>query len=224
MSIRSWFSDSRWQVFLKLVYLIILIIAANFAADWVVNALKIELHQQNQEALDKMILISAIVFCFLLSVPFVPGAEIGITLLWMFGPRVVLLVYACTLIGLLTSFIVGRLISLKALVKLCNDLNLQKAAQLFIEFERLKQNERLTFLVSRAPVPWIPFLVKHRYLALAALINMPGNILLGGGGGIALMAGASRLYSLPGFLGTIAAGVAPIPLAVLTFGKEILPF
>jgi len=54
-------------------------------------------------------------------------------------------------------------------------------------------------------------------------VNLPGNILIGGGGGISLIAGASRLFSLPGFLTTIALAVSPLPLAILFFGKEILP-
>jgi hypothetical protein len=57
---------------------------------------------------------------------------------------------------------------------------------------------------------------------LAIVLNLPGNIVIGGGGGIALMAGASRLYSVPGFLVTIVLAVAPVPLAILVFGKEIL--
>jgi hypothetical protein len=55
------------------------------------------------------------------------------------------------------------------------------------------------------------------------VVNLPGNILIGGGGGISLMAGTSGLYSLPRFLCTIAIGISPVPLAFLIFGKEFLP-
>jgi hypothetical protein len=65
-------------------------------------------------------------------------------------------------------------------------------------------------------------LLRFRYLALAVAFNIPGNYLVGGGGGIALMAGVSRLYSVPGFLFTIALSVAPVPLAVLFFGTDFL--
>jgi hypothetical protein len=82
---------------------------------------------------------------------------------------------------------------------------------------------RLTFLVSHAPSRFLPFLLRHRYLALAIAINLPGNILLGGGGGLALMAGISRLFSAPGFLATIAIAVSPVPLAIFFFGNQILP-
>ena len=43
---------------------------------------------------------------------------------------------------------------------------------------------------------------------------MPGNVLIGGGGGIAMVAGLSRLYSLAGFLLAVGVAVAPVPLAV----------
>ena len=141
----------------------------------------------------------------------------------MFGNKIIFLLYVCSLVGLLTSFIVGRLISLKALVKLFEDLHLHKPSQLLRRFEPMEMEERLTFLVSEAPNRLVPFFLRHRYLALAIVVNIPGNIVIGGGGGIALMAGVSRLYSLPGFLASIAIGVCPVPLAILIFGKNFLP-
>ena len=223
MHSKSCLSITRLQVLLKLIYLILLVIAANFAADWVVDVLKMELRPSNEDFAHKTITISSIIFAFLLAIPFVPGAEIGLTLIGMFGPKIVFLVYVSTLVGLLTSFIVGRLISLKALIKLFEDLHLHKPTQLLKRFEPMDMEERLTFLVSEAPNRLIPFFLRHRYLALAIMVNIPGNILIGGGGGIALMAGISRLYSLPGFLTTIAIGISPIPLAIFIFGNDFVP-
>lgn len=60
----------------------------------------------------------------------------------------------------------------------------------------------------------MPRLLRHRYLALAVALNLPGNTLLGGGGGIALMAGLSGLYPMPAYLTTVAIAVAPVPLLV----------
>jgi hypothetical protein len=51
-------------------------------------------------------------------------------------------------------------------------------------------------------------------------INLPGNIVIGGGGGIALMAGLSRLFSPSGFVVTVAIATLPIPLAWLIFGEN----
>jgi hypothetical protein len=59
-----------------------------------------------------------------------------------------------------------------------------------------------------------PFLVRHRFIALAIVLNIPGNIIIGGGGGIAMIAGMSGLYSLPRYLLTVAIAVAPIPFVI----------
>jgi hypothetical protein len=58
-------------------------------------------------------------------------------------------------------------------------------------------------------------LLRHRCIALAILFNTPGNALLGGDGGIALAAGASRLVSVRAFLLTLLVAVAPVPAAIL---------
>ena len=211
-----------WQILVKLSCLILLIIAISFAADWVVGILKIELRPFNEELIHKTLMVSSIIFGLLVAIPFVPGVELGITLIAMFGPPVVFLVYLSTLIGLSISFIIGRLISLRSLVTLFENLKLKRSSQLLNKVEPLKMEDRLEFLISQAPSRLVPFLIRHRYIALAILVNLPGNILIGGGGGISLIAGASRLFSLPGFLITIALAVSPVPLAILIFGKEIL--
>lgn len=211
-----------WQILVKLSCLILLIIAINFAADWVVGILKIELRPFNEDLIHKTLMVSSIIFGLLVAIPFVPGVELGITLIAMFGPPVVFLVYLSTLIGLSISFIIGRLISLRSLVTLFENLKLKRSSQLLNKVEPLKMEDRLEFLISQAPSRLVPFLIRHRYIALAILVNLPGNILIGGGGGISLIAGASRLFSLPGFLITIALAVSPVPLAILIIGKEIL--
>jgi hypothetical protein len=83
----------------------------------------------------------------------------------------------------------------------------------------MSMDERARFIAENAPARWVPFLLRHRYIALALLINTPGNVVLGGGGGIAFAAGASRLFSTGGFLVTIVLAVAPVPLAFLLFGS-----
>ena len=211
------------QIFLKLTCLILLIVGMNFAADWVVSALSIELRPNNEELIHRIIMVSSIIFGLLVAVPFVPGVELGLTLIGVFGPKIVFLVYLTTLIGLSIGFIVGRLVSLRSLALLFENLNLSKASNLLNTVEPLEMEDRLKFLTSQAPSRAVPFLIRHRYIALAVLVNLPGNILIGGGGGISLIAGASRLFSLPGFLTTIALAVSPLPLAILFFGKEILP-
>ncbi|MBL4615404.1 MAG: hypothetical protein JKY27_11110 [Magnetovibrio sp.] len=58
----------------------------------------------------------------------------------------------------------------------------------------------------------MPFLLRHRYLAVVVALNVPGNALIGGGGGICMAAGISGLFSWPRFLISIAIAVSPVPL------------
>ena len=51
-------------------------------------------------------------------------------------------------------------------------------------------------------------------LAIAILVNLPGNYILGGGGGIAIACGTRRRISWKGFLVTIILAVSPVPLLV----------
>ena len=121
------------------------------------------------------------------------------------------------------SFLVGRLIPLRYLIAFCDGFRLHKVSGLLRTTTPMSMQDRLAFLVSRTPNRFVPMLLRHRHIALAVMVNIPGNAIIGGGGGIALMAGISRLYSLPGFLGTIAVAIAPVPLAILLFGEDILP-
>ena len=60
--------------------------------------------------------------------------------------------------------------------------------------------------------------VRYRYLAIALAINMPGNSIIGGGGGIMMIAGLSGIFTpLATFL-TVVIAVSPVPLAVLFLG------
>ena len=58
-------------------------------------------------------------------------------------------------------------------------------------------------------------MTRHRYLATMVLLNMPGNSLVGGGGGIAFVCGMSGKFSLAGFAAAVAIAVAPVPLLFL---------
>jgi hypothetical protein len=48
-------------------------------------------------------------------------------------------------------------------------------------------------------------------------LNVPGNGLVGGGGGIAFMVGMSGLFSLNGYILTLLIAVAPVPLLFYLF-------
>lgn len=216
-------SRSRWSLLLKITSLILLIAAANIVADWLVDVLKFELRPSNEHIVHRMIMTAAVVYALLISIPFVPGVEIGLALIAVVGRETVLLVYLSTLVGLSISFFVGRLISLEGVILLLEDFRFFRASRLLRTIEPMNLEERLAFLILKAPNRFVPFLLRHRYIALALALNLPGNIVIGGGGGIALVASVSRLYSVPGFLTTIALAVSPVPLAILLFGHDFPP-
>jgi len=212
----------RWQVFAKVALFVLLIVAGNYLTHFITGLLDFDIRPSNEDAVHHTILIAATLYSLLLAIPFVPGAEIGIALMAMLGPPISLLVYACTIAGLTISYIIGRLIPLKMLIRFMLRLRLTRTASFLESLEPLDQTERLAVLVEKAPTRILPFLLQHRHLALALALNIPGNFVIGGGGGIAIFAGISRLYSLPAFLLTVALAVSPVPLAVFLVGKSVL--
>jgi hypothetical protein len=152
------------------------------------------------------------------AIPFVPGAEIGLGLLVALGAKGALLVYVGMIAALGIAFVAGRFVPPAWIAGALGALGLMRARDLVLTSSDLSYSERTRFLETHAPARWLPFLLRHRYVALGLLLNMPGNVILGGGGGIAFAAGACRLFSPGAFLLTILIAVAPIPLAFLLFG------
>jgi Fe2+ transport system protein FeoA len=222
MSIRQWVTSLSWRAIAKISCLIALLVAANFLAHGFADTLDFQIRPGNEDAVHRTITVSAVLYSILLALPFVPGAEVGLALMAVFGPPIAVLVYACTVAGLLLSFIAGRLFPLSVLVRFANDMRLDRTSKLLADIEPLSRQERLELLAKKAPNRLLPFVLRYRYVALAVALNIPGNFLIGGGGGIGLFAGISRLYTAPGYLLTIIISVAPVPIAVLVFGTEFL--
>jgi hypothetical protein len=95
---------------------------------------------------------------------------------------------------------------------------LQRARDLVAASTDMSMDDRARLIAANAPTRWVPYLIRHRYVTLALLLNTPGNVILGGGGGIAFAAGACRVFSAPAFLLTILIAVAPVPIAFFLFG------
>ena len=206
----------------RLVVVVAVLVLANFAWHWFSDASLFEIDPKNREAVRQVIMMSAALYAVLLAIPFVPGVELAVGLIVMFGPDVVWLIYGCTLLGLTLSFVIGNLVPITVLIRMLEMVRLKRAAALMRSVAPMKRSERLEFLLARAPNRFVPVLLKNRYVALALLINLPGNFLIGGGGGIAMVAGLSRLFSVVGFVATVAIAVLPVPLAAYLFGSQVL--
>jgi hypothetical protein len=168
------------------------------------------------EPMVNMMIVSGILlYIVLTAIPFVPGIELGLALILAFGVRIVPVVYAATVAALVLSFLAGKLISARWLASTFHWLGLVKAGNMVDAIAPLESAARVNYLMARAPNRIVPWLLRHRYLTLAALLNVPGSALLGGGGGIAMMTGMSGLMRFPVFLITSAVAVAPVPLFLL---------
>jgi hypothetical protein len=80
------------------------------------------------------------------------------------------------------------------------------------ECDDLDFEPRKEFLLSQSASPLLPLAMRFRFIALMVLLNVPGNSVLSGGGGISMVAGHSRLFRFPSFLAAVAIAVAPVPL------------
>jgi uncharacterized membrane protein YdjX (TVP38/TMEM64 family) len=132
---------------LKLALLVALLVAASQVGGWLESQLNLHLTPSTEPALHRTIMTAMAVYVLLMMLPFVPGAEIGLGLLVMFGPKIAPLVYAGTVLALMLAFLLGRLVPQRAIVEIFEALRPRRAASLL---------RRL-----------VPFLLRHRFIALA---------------------------------------------------------
>lgn len=209
------------RILLVLAAIIGLAYLANLAGDWISLRLKDEITPENQSAIFGVTVFAIILYALLIALPFVPGVEIGIGLMIMFGTPMAIPVYLSTVIGLCLGFFIGRLVPEKTLCGCFDFLGLSRISQMLRNMSSKPVKERMELLVVRAPSRLVPFLLRHRYIAIAIAFNIPGNSVIGGGGGIAFMAGTSRMFSFPLFLLAVAIGVSPVTIMVLIFGPSV---
>ena len=158
---------------MKLIF--VLVIAAGFVFYFDVVAQLQSISEKNSEAVFYSLIIACVCYGLLLMLPFVPALELGLLLMSIYGADGIIGAYVATVSALMLSFLIGG------------------------QFRKNRgaSNESWIVVGKLAPIRYL--LVKmlykkvsHRpYMSLALLLNMPGNVVLGGAGGIAMMAGAS---------------------------------
>lgn len=161
-----------------------------------------------------------IAYALLISFPFVPGVEIGLTLMVMEGPWIAPFIYFSTVAGLSLAYAAGEWVPHARLRRIFADLRLKRACDLLDAVQPLSRDERLAALHTRAPSWLRPLATRYRYGLIAVLVNLPGNTVLGGGG-ILFAAGLSRLFRPMPTIATILLAVAPVPLAVTLFDLDL---
>lgn len=100
----------------KIATLVGLIYAANLAGEWLTSRFVPHLTPSTEPAVHRMIMTATLVYMICMMLPFVPGVEIGVALMVVFGPPIVPLVYGSTLVALSVSFLAGRLIPQHAII------------------------------------------------------------------------------------------------------------
>ncbi len=210
------------RAMLRLAVFLVLLIGVNLTLGSLLREWEMEILPEDMKNVQRGVLLACVLYALILALPFVPGVEIGIALLTMLGPLVAPHVYLATVGGLTLAFLAGRLIPMHTLARGVRALGLERAAALVDELAEQPPENRVVTLAARAQRRWLVRLLRHRYIALVVLLNLPGNALIGGGGGIAMAAGLSRLFSLPAFVLVVALAVAPVPLAVWLFGVPVI--
>ena len=161
-----------------------------------------------------LIAASAAIYVFAMALPFVPAIEIGLALMLLLGEKGIVLVYVCTQVALSLSYLAGRLIPPAAMVRAFACLGMPCAKRLVMGLHAAD---------AGTPDPRVPLCARRlqRYpgLALAALINLPGNAVIGGAGGIAMVAGITRLLPFGRYVMVMATATAPVTLALLVAAR-----
>jgi hypothetical protein len=161
------------------------------------------------------------VYALALALPFVPGVEIGLLLMVLFGREGVVAAYVTTIIGLSLAFLAARAVPKRITSSWMKAFGLSEATH---DPEAAID----AFVVGSPTAPGATarlgrFLLSHRYLTLAVCLNLPGNSVLGGGGGIAVLCGLSGQFRWWQYLSTLIVATAPLPLLVLVGQLEIGP-
>jgi len=211
-------APSRSSRYAKIAFVLVVLVLLNVFGTWLSHQINFQLFPRHDSLLHAMVLGSVLLYIISMAIPFMPGIEIGLALMLLLGGKGALLVYFCTLLALSISFIVGRTAPPHLIYRFLDWLHLYKASALVRQLEPLDQKSRLKLLHEKAPSRIAPFLLNHRYLTIAIALNMPGNALIGGGGGIGLITGMSNLISFHTYVIVLAMAIAPVPLFFLLQG------
>jgi hypothetical protein len=196
---------------LRIGLLIVTVLVLNAGGTWFARQIEFQIFPRHDTILNTAVMLAAVLYVLLMATPFMPAIEIGLALMMLLGAKGPLLVYPCTLLALSIAFVIGRMIPAERLCPALDWLRLHAASAMVRTLAPMGHSERLAYLDERLPARVAGAIVGHRYLTLALLLNLPGNALIGGGGGIALIAGMSRLMPFTAFVALISGAALPVP-------------
>ena len=188
-----------------------------FAADMIAQIN----HNAGGSFASTLLIASLILYALLIAIPFMPGIEVGVALLMLQGATIAPLVYTATILGLMLAYLIGRFVPVAWLHSALSDLGFQRMCTYLETMESASPEERLASQRATLP-PWLAKLtVDYRYITIGILLNVPGTFAIGGGGGILMAAGFSRLFKGWQILLTLMIFTMPVPLFVWTTGLSL---
>jgi len=198
----------RSRIWTVIGFLLLLWVVGSWSSEYLHSQLWPLDTQQTQLFIGLLVLVYAL--CMML--PFMPAIELGLVLLAMLDIEGVLMLYLLTVVALMISYGIGKLIPIHVLKKLFDFLHFHRASELLCRAGVCDEKEQINRFIEHAPKRMIPFLLRHRYCVFAVAINRPGNMIIGGAGGIAMMSGLSRLFGFRQFALTLLIAVSPLPI------------
>lgn len=205
----------RWRRPALLVCVLLALVAAGSG---LADQYRFQVDPGHAPLLDAMVAAALLAYVLALALPFVPGIEIGLALMLVLGNEGIVLVYLATQLALLLSFLLGRWVPARCLAAVFRWLHMKRARWLVEVAGGMPAAERAARFAQNRPVRWLAALGRHDGLLLAAALNLPGNALIGGAGGIGMIAGMSRAYPLVRYLLLVAVATTPAPLFLLLHG------
>ncbi|MCL7944684.1 hypothetical protein [Marinobacter sp. ATCH36] len=160
------------------------------------------------------IILLMIVYGLVLAMPFLPGVELGLLIMAVFGPTGALAAYVATLGGLMLAYAVGRSLPERVIMRWLGRIGVVLPHDRIASATDSMVSPKTTVFSTQRRLA--ATLLNHRYLSLAVCLNFPGNAALGGGGGVALLCGMSRQFSWWAFTLTLAITISPVPILVLS--------
>jgi hypothetical protein len=203
----------KWIYFVT--FYIVLLGGGWVAGQWLPGLIDLNITPRSEPLIHNVIMTTMVIFILASALPFVPGAEIGFGFIMLFGGKIAPLVYAGMVSALLIAFLVGRLVPLSVVASFLRRFGLKKAAAFLSELAEIDSEQQLMLLTRNSPSKIATGALRHRFILLAVILNLPGNSLIGGGGGIALIAGVSKMFSVRCYVLTVLIAVLPVPLFFL---------
>lgn len=208
---------------LRLALVVILVAANLWLAFWLRDFAAEMAAQGRMDLLGATLAGLLLLYAVVLAIPFVPGAEIGLALLMAHGATAAPFVWGATALGLILAYAAGRALAAPRICRTIDRMGFDRAAAALGRLRETDPDTRLRRLEDSVPRWARGWVLRRRYLLLALLINLPGNSLIGGGGGILIAAGLSRLFRSAPVLLTLVLATAPVPLLLMILGPGILP-